>query len=99
MSSKFGSIRYYDDSDVISWCPDLYIDKTYGIRSFWGLQQNQEKHSDEDWQEKMLRLEMRVSEIQDFINFAFFHHLIIRRKTNAVVLSRNTFLNRRKNII
>lgn len=79
MASKFGSIRYYEDSDVISWCPDLYIDKTYGIRTFWDLQQNQEKHSDEDWQEKMQRLEMRVSEIQDFVNIAFFHHLIIRK--------------------
>ena len=80
MASKFGPIRYYEDFDVISWCPDLYIDKTYGIRTFWDLQQNQEKHLDEDWQEKMLRLEMRVSEIQDFVNIAFFHHLIIRRK-------------------
>ena len=78
-ASKFGAIRYYEDADVISWCPDLYIDRIYGIRTFWDLQQNQEKHSDEEWQEKMMQLEMRVSEIQDFINVAFFHHLIVRK--------------------
>ena len=79
-ASKFGSIRYYEDSDVIKWCPELFIEKTYGIRTFWDLQQNQEKHSDEEWQERMQRLEMRVSEMQDFINIAFFHHLMIRKR-------------------
>ncbi len=78
-ASKFGAIRYYDDSDIIKWCPNLYIEKTYGIRTFWDLQQNQEKHSDEEWQEKMMQLEMRVSGIQEFSNIAFFHHLIIRK--------------------
>ena len=79
-ASKFGAIRYYNDSDVTQWCSDLYIDKTYGIRTFWDLQQNQEKHSNEEWQEKMMQLEMRVSEMEDFINIAFFHHLIIKKK-------------------
>lgn len=78
-ASKFGAIRYYEDSDVTKWCRDLYIDKTYGIRTFWDLQQNQEKHSDEEWQEKMIQLEMRVSEMPDFINIAFFHHLIVKK--------------------
>ena len=82
MASKFGAIRYYEDSDIIKWCPDLYIDKTYGIRTFWDLQQNQEKHSDEDWQAKMMQLEMRVSEVQDYINIAFFHHMIIKKKND-----------------
>lgn len=81
-ASKFGRIRYYEDYDVIRWSPDLYIDKIYGIRTFWDLQQNQEKHSDEEWQKKMIQLENRVSEMNDFINIAFFHHLIIR-KTNS----------------
>ncbi len=81
MASKFGAIRYYEDSDVIRWCSDLYIDRTYGIRTFWDLQQNQEKHSEEDWQEKMIQLETRVSEMNDFINIAFFHHLIIKKRS------------------
>lgn len=79
-ASKFGAIRYYEDSDVIRWHPDLFIDKIYGIRTFWDLQQNQEKHPDEEWQEKMMQLEMRVSEMKDFINIAFFHHLLIKKR-------------------
>lgn len=79
-ASKFGAIRYYEDIDIIKWCQNLYIDKIYGIRTFWDLQQKQEKHSDEEWQEKMMQLEMRVSEMSDFINIAFFHHLIIKKK-------------------
>ena len=79
-ASKFGAIRYYEDSDVTKWCRDLYIDKTYGIRTFWDLQQNQDKHSDEEWQEKMIQLEMRVSDMPDFINIAFFHHLIVKKR-------------------
>ena len=82
-ASKFGAIRYYEDSDVTKWCRDLYIDKTYGIRTFWDLQQNQEKHSDEEWQEKMIQLEMRVSEMPDFINIAFFHHLIVKKHVKS----------------
>ena len=79
-ASKFGAIRYYEDSDVTKWHSDIYIDQIYGIRTFWDLQQNQEKHSDEDWQENMMQLEMRVSTIHDFINIAFFHHMIIKKK-------------------
>ena len=78
-ASKFGAIRYYEDSDVTKWHSDIYIDQIYGIRTFWDLQQNQEKHSDEYWQENMMQLEMRVSKIHYFINIAFFHHMIIKK--------------------
>ncbi|SEP60400.1 Methyltransferase domain-containing protein [Lachnospiraceae bacterium NE2001] len=79
-ASKFGTIRYYDDTQIEEWCPDLIIEKIYGIRTFWDLQQNQEKHSDEEWQDKMMNLELRVSELDDFVDIAFFHHLVIRKK-------------------
>lgn len=79
-ASKFGAIRYYEDSQIETWSSDLFIEKTYGIRTFWDLQQNQEKHSDEEWQEKMMNLELRVSELDDFVDIAFFHHLVIRKK-------------------
>ena len=79
-ASKFGAIRYYEDSQIEEWDSKVYIEKTYGIRTFWDLQQNQEKHSDEEWQDKMMDLELRVSEIDDFVDIAFFHHLIIRKK-------------------
>ena len=80
-SSIFGAIRYYEDSDISRWVPELHIDRCFGIRTFWDLQQNQEKHSDEAWQQDMMKLEMRVSEIDAFRNIAFFHHLIITKHT------------------
>lgn len=78
-ASKFGQIRYYEDADVTSWENALKVDQVYGIRTFWDLQQNQEKHDDEAWQEQMCQLEMRVSQIEEYRNIAFFHHLLLRK--------------------
>lgn len=79
MASKFGKIQYYEIQQIRKWCPELICEKTYGIRTFWDLQQNQEKHSDESWQDEMMKLEMRVSEMEAFRNIAFFNHLIMRK--------------------
>ncbi len=51
----------------------------YGIRTFWDLQQNQDKHQEEEWQKEMVQLEMRVSQIQQFRDIAFFHHLLLKK--------------------
>lgn len=80
MASKFGAIRYYEDEDIPRWEPSLCIEKVYGIRTFWDLQQNQEKHGDEDWQKRMKQLEMRVAEMDAFRRIAFFHHLILKKR-------------------
>lgn len=78
-ASKFGTIKYYEDEDICHWEKKLKLKKTYGIRTFWDLQQNQDKHSNEDWQNKMMQLEMRVSEMEEFSQIAFFHHLILTK--------------------
>lgn len=75
-ASKFGAIRYYEDSDVTSWAPALKLADSFGIRTFWDLQQKQEKHGLDEWQDKMVELEMRVSQIEEFRAIAFFHHLV-----------------------
>lgn len=75
-SSQFGAIRYYDDDDISKWNVRLRLIDTFGIRTFWDLQQNQEKHSDEEWQLKMVQLESRVSKMQEYRDIAFFHHLV-----------------------
>ena len=49
-ASKFGTIRYYEDEDILKWEPGLKIIEVFGIRTFWDLQQNQEKHGNEEWQ-------------------------------------------------
>jgi ubiquinone/menaquinone biosynthesis C-methylase UbiE len=79
-ASKFGAIRYYEDNMVSEWAPSLQLTDSYGIRTFWDLQQKQEKHELEEWQDEMVKLEMRVSQIEEFRNIAFFHHLIFTKK-------------------
>ena len=76
-ASAYGTIHYYEDGDITKWCSGLQIKETYGIRTFWDLQQNQECHKDPAWQEKMIEAELRVSQIPPYRDIAFFHHLIL----------------------
>lgn len=76
MTSKFGAIHYYEDSDITKWCADFSLVKTYGIRTFWDLQQNQEIQETPEWQENMIQLEMRVAEMEEYRAIAFFHHML-----------------------
>ena len=78
-AAQYGAIRYYEDSDITKWCDGLRIEKICGIRTFWDLQQNQECHRDPAWQEKMIEVELRVSELEAYRDIAFFHHLIIKK--------------------
>jgi hypothetical protein len=78
-SMLYGDIHYYEDVDIENWCPNLKIVKTLGIRTFWDMQQNQEKHSDRDWQEQMIEMEMLVSDLDPYKQIAFLHHLVIRK--------------------
>ena len=79
-SGQYGAIHYYEDSDVETWCPSLKIVKTLGMRTFWDLQQNQECHKDPGWQEKILQMEHRVEALEEYMQIAFFHHLIIKKR-------------------
>lgn len=79
MTSKFGAIQYYKDSDIEKWCDKLKITKTLGMRTFWDMQQNQELHRDYSWQQKMMKMELRVSDIDEYKNIAFFHHLFLEK--------------------
>ena len=78
-ASKFGTIRYYEDNDITKWEPQITVSDIWGIRTFWDLRQNQQKHGDEAWQEKMLQLELRVSQMREYKNIAFFHHLLLKK--------------------
>ena len=52
----------------------------YGIRTFWDLQQDQARHKDPAWQEKMIEVEQRVAQIPQYRDIAFFHHLIMEKR-------------------
>lgn len=75
-ASKFGAIRYYEDASVNDWAPAFKLVESFGIRTFWDLQQKQEKHGLDEWQDKMVELELRVSQMEEFRAIAFFHHLL-----------------------
>ena len=79
-SADYGTIHYYEDEDVMKWCDGFCIRETYGIRTFWDLQQNQQCHKDPAWQEKMVAAELRFSQMQPYRDIAFFHHLIFGKK-------------------
>ena len=79
-SADYGTIHYYEDEDITKWCEGFCIKETYGIRTFWDLQQNQDCHKDPAWQKKMVAAELRVSQMQPYRDVAFFHHLIMIKK-------------------
>ena len=79
-ASKFGAIRYYENEMISEWIPGLTIKDCFGIRTFWDLQQNQDKHNSEEWQSRMMQLEMRVSRMDEYRKIAFFHHLLISKE-------------------
>ena len=79
-AAQYGTIHYYEDSDIEKWSEELQIAKTLGMRTFWDLQQNQEGQKDPQWQNQMLDLEMRVSEREEYRAIAFFHHLLIQKR-------------------
>lgn len=78
-AAAYGTIHYYEDGDITKWCEGFRIKETYGIRTFWDLQQNQESHKDPAWQEKMVAAELRVSQIPPYRDIAFFHHLVLEK--------------------
>lgn len=79
IAQKYGSIMYYTDEDLIDWLPGFEIKKSFGVRTFWALQQNQDIHVDPYWQENMLTMEHKVSELDEFKSIASFHHVILGR--------------------
>ena len=76
---QYGQISYYEDEDLVKWAPELQIEKVLGMRTFWDLQQNQEIQKEEDWQWEMMKLEQRVSDIAEYRNIAFFHHILLKK--------------------
>lgn len=75
---QYGQISYYEDDDLVKWAPGLHIEKVLGMRIFWDLQQNQQIQEQEDWQREMMKLEQKVSDMEEYRNIAFFHHVLLR---------------------
>ena len=79
-AQQFGIIDYYEDAEILKWSDKFELEKILGMRTFWDLQQNQEIQKDKTWQEQMLKMELKVSELDEYKAIASFHHVILRKK-------------------
>ena len=79
-AEKFGSINYYEDKELLGWSDKLELERTLGVRTFWDLQQNQEIQKDKTWQQQMLEIELKISELEEYKSISYFHHVILRKK-------------------
>lgn len=79
-AEKFGMINYYKNKELLEWSDKFELERILGMRTFWDLQQNQEIQKDEAWQDQMLEMELKVSELEGYRAIAFFHHVILRKK-------------------
>ncbi|URZ87104.1 methyltransferase domain-containing protein [Floricoccus penangensis] len=79
-SENFGTINEYENhflEDILGGA-GLKQKELYGIRIFYGLSSNTEVKFTDEWYDNMLELERRTYENSDFVNIAFFHHLIFK---------------------
>lgn len=74
------TILYYE-FDLFENYPLRLLD-TYGIRTFWHLQQDQSYQGSHNWQQAMLEIEERVSQLPEFQAIAFFHHMIFEKHSD-----------------
>lgn len=77
---NFGTVRYYDAEELLRQMPGMTLEKMFGVRIFWALQQDNAIKEQPEWQEKMFRLERLVYEEDPYRQIAFFHHLLLRKQ-------------------
>lgn len=79
-NSMFGNRSVYDNKYLIDLFEgEAVLKKIYGIRAFFGLSSNNEIKYTDEWYQKMLELENKASEIDEFVKIAFFNHLIFNK--------------------
>lgn len=80
-AAYFGQVNYYSTNDIREWIGDLdvNIEKVLGIRTFFALHSNNEIRYDPIWQEKMFELEMKASDIEEYVNISFYNHVLLKK--------------------
>ena len=79
-SSAFGDIKYYSNDDIINMVTDdLEVKEINAIRVLASLH-SQEIQNSENWIEKILEIECKLVKNKDFINMAYFNHIIFIKK-------------------
>ena len=76
-AQNFGTIHYYDIENVLEKNKSLHIEKINGVRTFCGLQQKNEIKYEDNWADRMFKVEMRVCDDDAFKAISFYHHIIL----------------------
>jgi SAM-dependent methyltransferase len=81
VSVVFGQVRYYDLDDIGAWIGDMnvVVEKVLGNRTFWGLHPDNEPKHNPAWQDIILDIEMKVADVREYVNIAFFNHVLLRK--------------------
>lgn len=79
--NMFGNRDTYDKEFLLELANDfnLKCDNIFGIRTFFALSSTDKIKYTDEWYENMLELEMKVCDIDEFKNIAFFNHLIFTK--------------------
>lgn len=79
--NMFGNRDTYDNKFLLELAADfsLNCENTFGIRTFFALSSNNEIKYTDEWYKNMLELEMKVCNIDEYKNIAFFNHFIFTK--------------------
>ncbi len=82
LPSVFGDCTLYDYKQIKRWAKKCGLNNTdfLGIRTFFGLSDKNSIKYTNKWYYNMLELEMRVCNIEEYKNTAFYHHLIFTKE-------------------
>ena len=80
-SPSFGDRQLYSLEDIAAWIEkyNLTVEQILGIRTFFCLIQDNSIKYNPEWYERMIELELKAGEIEEYKNIAFLNHLIIRK--------------------
>lgn len=77
IETAYGYINYFEDGELAAY--GLRIARSYGIGAFWYLQQDTRPHGHPLWQERMMAMEAKAAEVEEYRAVAAFRHLILGR--------------------
>ncbi len=79
-SGTFGPICYYEDEDLLRWAKHtLRIRDKYAVRALASLHDAARQSEEACWVDEMLEMEHRLQSRPDYMNIAYFHHLLLTR--------------------
>lgn len=79
--NMFGNRDTYDNNFLLELADNfgLNCENIFGVRTFFALSSNNRIKYTDEWYENMLELEMKVCNIDEYKNIAFFNHLIFTK--------------------